>query len=436
MQSLLNEPRRPSDIFGMAAEIRDVSYVDRGELDQRILTSAGRDKVIAIRGDSRCGKSWLRQKLLPNAIVVQCRPSHKIEDLYAMALSELGVKIEIESSNGSNGNITLEAQQEIGVSWLSKLGLKQQIVGGINSTEKFQLPSNPKNDLKLFSQIIIASGRRLIFEDFHYISEDERKFLARDLKTLWDYRCFCVVIGIWSQQNYLIYLNGDLTLRLDEFNITWSHGELEEVIDKGCRSLNLSIDAPLKKSIIDNSYSCVGVLQEVILATLDEFGVTKKGQFLQLGDMSKFECAALKCADQMNGLYQNFASTLTAGIRRRKNSTAIYAYTLAAIFEQDDQVLMQGISVDKIFEIAHGRQNRIILSNLKSVLGRFEKIQSLSGNSNPILVYDGQNEFVILADKQLLFYRKFSTISWPWQKIIDESNTDQVIAGFESDDEE
>jgi len=253
---------------------------------------------------------------------------------------------------------------------------------------------------------------------------------------LWDYKCFCIVIGIWSQQNYLIYLNSDLALRLDEYNITWSHDELEEVINKGCQSLNLTLSDPLKKSIIDNSFYCVGVLQSVILETLDEFKINQKGQFRTLEDTGQFESAALRCADQLNGLYQNFATTLTNGIRRKKNSTAIYAYTLAAIFEQNDTVLMEGISVDKIFDIAHSRQERIILSNLKSILGKFERLQSLSGNSNSILIYDSLNESVILADKQLLFYRKFSTINWPWQKIIDESNAGHASDGYGSDDEE
>ena len=152
MSILSNKPLRPSEIFGMAAEIRDASYVDRGDVDQRILTSAERDKVIAIRGDSRCGKSWLRQKLLPNAIVVQCRPHHKIEDLYAMALTELGIKIEIEFSNGINGNITIESNQEVSAPWLAKLGFKQQLGESKNSLKKFQVPTNPKNDLKFFSK--------------------------------------------------------------------------------------------------------------------------------------------------------------------------------------------------------------------------------------------------------------------------------------------
>jgi hypothetical protein len=60
-------------VFGISKEIRPYSYVDRSELDHQLQTLLMRDTHIALRGESKCGKSWFRQKNIPNALVVQCR---------------------------------------------------------------------------------------------------------------------------------------------------------------------------------------------------------------------------------------------------------------------------------------------------------------------------------------------------------------------------
>jgi hypothetical protein len=49
-----------SDVFGVSNEILPDSYVDRGQLDERIQLLLKRSTHIALRGESKCGKSWLR----------------------------------------------------------------------------------------------------------------------------------------------------------------------------------------------------------------------------------------------------------------------------------------------------------------------------------------------------------------------------------------
>ena len=62
-----------NEVFGIKKNISPYSYVDRGDYDVEFTEDLNRDKHIAIQGESKCGKSWLRKKVLPKAIVVQCR---------------------------------------------------------------------------------------------------------------------------------------------------------------------------------------------------------------------------------------------------------------------------------------------------------------------------------------------------------------------------
>jgi hypothetical protein len=66
--------KRTHEVFGVSNTVLPDSYVDRGELDEELRRHLSRTEHIALRGASKCGKSWLRQTVLPEALTVQCRP--------------------------------------------------------------------------------------------------------------------------------------------------------------------------------------------------------------------------------------------------------------------------------------------------------------------------------------------------------------------------
>jgi hypothetical protein len=126
---------KTSEVFGISNSILASSYVDRNGLDLEIARLIGRPTHIALRGESKSGKSWLRQKMIPNAIVIQCRLRQSVIDIYKDALSQLGIRLEIES--GTSGGIkgTVEAFSEIGASIFAKLGFKVTTTVEVSQTE-------------------------------------------------------------------------------------------------------------------------------------------------------------------------------------------------------------------------------------------------------------------------------------------------------------
>ena len=83
---------KTNEVFGVSQTVNLNSYVDRAQLDKRFARLLNRDVHIALKGASKSGKSWLRQKVLSNANVVQCRFGHTIEDIYSEALGNLGMQ--------------------------------------------------------------------------------------------------------------------------------------------------------------------------------------------------------------------------------------------------------------------------------------------------------------------------------------------------------
>jgi hypothetical protein len=328
--------------------------VDRGSLDEQLGELLERGKVhIALRGASKCGKSWLRRKILDNPIVVQCRLGKKAVDLYTDALSQLGIDFRSESTSSKQFKGTVKATGDVGFKLLAKVGLEASADAEFGADHKHTPVGRDINDLRYVAEIIKESGRRFVIEDFHYLSLSERKNYAFDLKALWDWGLQVVIVGVWSVDNMLLTLNPDLSGRIEEISISWSNADLEKIMDKGGGVLNIKFGNPLRSKIIDASFGNAGQLQTLVLRALDDLEIKEEFPaplLLSAGEVA--DNAAMEYAEQLNPLYQTFATNIASGIRSRKNSTGIYAHAMAVIMKASDSDLISGLSVDRIFAAA------------------------------------------------------------------------------------
>jgi hypothetical protein len=412
---------KTDEVFGISATCRPVSYVDRGQLDNEIRTYLNRDTHIALRGESKCGKSWLRQKNISDAVVVQCRLGKTVNDLYVDALSQLEIKLELESRESSSLKGKVSAMGQFGIKILAALRIGTSIEGEDKEDFKMQTVGHDINDLRFIADALKASGRRLVVEDFHYMSISERKKFAFELKALWDYGLFAIIIGVWSQNNMLLYLNPDLSGRVYELPISWSQTDLEQVLVKGGNALHISFDPSLKKKIIALCYGNVGILQKITLETLDRANVkSKQLQTLNFNNDEALETAALFYAEQLTPLYQQFAKRVAGGIRNRKESTGIYAHAMAVMMDADDVKLINGLNINEIYETSHIRQPRIQKGNLRVVLGKIEELQVDDDGRGLVLAFNEASGDITAVDRQLLLYRRYSTVNWPWVELINE----------------
>jgi hypothetical protein len=416
------EPKRTDEVFGISNSVLPDSYVDRGYLDEEIARLLKRPVHIALRGVSKCGKSWLRQTSIPNAIVIQCRLGKTVVDLYREALGELDVRLEVNSQTSSTLTGRVEATGEVGIKLLGKVGGK----AGVDVADSEVTTSAPVsadiNDLRLVADILIESGRRLVVEDFHYLSIDERKKFAFDLKALWDFGVFVVIIGVWSEQNMLLFLNPDLTGRTYEVAIEWTREDLRKIFSQGGSVLNLQFSDRIQESAITDCYQNAGILQTLILGMLDRLNIAEASSSpTEIDSMDALESAGMFYAEQLNPLYQQFARRVAVGIRTRQNATGIYAHSMAVILATSDAELIRGVPLDQIFQEANRRESRIQKGNLRTVLERLESLQVDEDGRGLVLAYNEATGEIAVVDRQLLLYRKYSTVQWPWEDLIREA---------------
>jgi hypothetical protein len=414
--------KQGAEVFGVSNELLPDSYVDRGDLDEEVARLLERRTHIALRGESKCGKSWLRQKLVPDAIVIQCRLGKTVTDIYKDALAELDIRLVVEQARGSRLAGRVEARGDIGIKLLAKIGVTTSLESSDETTTKTVPVGRDVTDLAFIADILKASERRLVVEDFHYLSLAERRTLAFDMKALWDYGVFVVVVGVWSAQNMLLFLNPDLAARVREVPIVWRDRDLREIFRKGGDALNLEVSDEIQDAAVRDCYENAGILQTLILDTLDRAGVTEEQEdHLRVKDVAALEGAEMEYADQLNPLYQEFAKRVSGGIRTRGDSTGIYAHAMAVILEAEDEQLLRGLSIDRIYEVAHGRESRIQKGNLHTVLQRIEGLQVDSDGRGLVVAYNEANREVTVVDRQLLLYRRYSTVAWPWDDLIREA---------------
>jgi hypothetical protein len=229
--------KRTDEVFGMSNDILPDSYVDRGALDKELTRLLGRKVHVAIRGPSKCGKSWLRQRVVPNALVVQCRLGTTNIDIYTSALSQLGVQLQVEASSKFGIKGTVEGQVAAGSDLIGKVSGKLGLEGTGELSSKGIPVGRNINDLQFIAQLIIESGKRLIIEDVHYLSTEQRDILSYDLKALWDIGCFATMVGVWGDANMFVRLNGELSGRVEELSIEWGPDDLRKILARGSAAL-------------------------------------------------------------------------------------------------------------------------------------------------------------------------------------------------------
>jgi hypothetical protein len=289
------------EVFGVSASIPQYTYVDRSGLDNRFKYSLLRDAHIVLHGGSKQGKTVLRRANLPEdkSSVVQCRASTTCTNIYEQILADVGASVPTSATTKASTSKEVEAKGgiSVGVPLLKGEGGVATTFNTKGGTDSTSLVVGAGADsLAFVGKAILQSGKRPIIEDFHYMPEEEKKVLSFDLKALWDMRVFFIIVGIWAEQNLLPYYNGDLSGRIDEIDVQWSNGELEEVLAKGEKALNIVIVPEIRQQIISDASQNVGLLQRIaekFCIHSGIFGTVEASLVSSVGDSVRPKCRQL-----------------------------------------------------------------------------------------------------------------------------------------------
>lgn len=101
--------------------------------------------------------------------------------------------------------------------------------------------------------------------------------------------------------------------------------------------------------------------------------------------------------------------------------------SMQAIVNATDNQLMNGFSRTDIFNITNAIESRIQKGNLKTVLGKLVELQQPESGRGLVISYDESIDSIFVVDLQLLFYRKYHTMKWPWEELAEEARQQSLF---------
>ncbi|WP_104177881.1 hypothetical protein [Cryobacterium sp. Y50] len=416
-----------SEVFGISAHVDSQSYVDRGGLDATFTRALNADKHVAVHGGSKQGKSWLRTKRLPDSssLLVQCTPASSAASLLQEALGRLGVNATLTMSKTRDigGTLDFSAAAELG-KILAKLKVDGSLGGSVSTSTTTELAPIGRTaaDLLWVSTTIAASKKRLVLEDFHYLSEDVQRELAFLFKAMGEYGLFVVVVvvGVWPQDHMLSYFNGDLDGRIEDIKLTWADIELASVLSQGATALNIEFDKILSDEIVREASGSVGLLQRLAeqVCIAESIFATVPGRRRHVAAGASYLLARSAVAAQMQGRFQTFADNFVRGMRRLPEGLEVYRHLLQASTDATDPELTDGLDSAILLQriLVQSGGEAIRASDLTQALDRIDKLQVKIGVNPLVLTYSRPNRSLFLADRSFLFFRRHGASNWPWSE--------------------
>ncbi len=408
---------RLEEVFGISG-LRTYSYIDRGSLDAKTRYKLGTGRHLVIHGDSKQGKSWLRETVLPEAeaIRVQCRPNGDTASVLQEALGILGVRAELRTTveRKLGGTIDLGASGEAGLAFFTKAKAEGKF--GLKAESNKATESAPigrsQADLAWVAFLIHSSGRRLVLEDFHYLSEQEQRQFSFLIKALGEDDVQVVVVGVWAEDHLLsFYHNGDLATRVEDVKLEWSLDELRQVLLKGATALNASFSLSLLDSLTADAFANIGVLQRLAERVCYEHGLLKKAAPTVLDCEQTLDRARRELAGQLAVRFSTWSERLSNGSR------STFQDVLQVLMAATDAELTAGLSLPNLVQSCNSLAGsaRYSRRSLRDKLLGLSKAQARAEVFPPVVSYDQVGNKLFLVDRALLFYRKYGDPQWDWE---------------------
>ncbi|MDR0333597.1 MAG: hypothetical protein LBI15_09055 [Dysgonamonadaceae bacterium] len=262
--------RLTNQVYGVSNDLID-TYIERPVVDETFTKGLQKNKHIIVYGASKQGKTSLTNKHLSEQdyVKVNCSPAATILDIYNSIARQLDVEIleshEVTTTIGGEAKIGLKAKIRIPFFGGGETEAETSVSTGRENSKNFKVIDFNLALAQDLSELLksIKFDKRIILENFHYLSDEVQKQLSIDLRIFEDYNILFIVLGIWRERNRLAQFNGDLLDRVIEVPVEpWERADLKRIVTEGLPLLNASFENVVDY-IIDSCFDSVGVFQEI-----------------------------------------------------------------------------------------------------------------------------------------------------------------------------
>ena len=250
----LIKPRKLIDIF-TPNTIARLTYIRREDLENSLsLNLSIPGKQIIIYGDSGSGKTTLLKKILSDnktkAIQIHCSSDTTFDDIILDTFDSLNPYYTKEKNISFLQSISSALKSDYKI-LSTEIGINNKV----SSEEKKERLLPPRLTPQKLAKFLGAIEVVLILEDFHKVSNEEKKKIADILKIFIDTandfpKVKIVCIGAVGSANELIKLDSNLYPRIAELHVPLLlESEIKALVKRGCDILNISMSDNLVEKI-------------------------------------------------------------------------------------------------------------------------------------------------------------------------------------------
>ncbi len=394
------------EVYGISREV-PLNYVERKNVDERLVESLTRKKHITIFGSSKQGKTCLRKHCLDSKdyIVVQCSNKWTISDLNANILKRAGYEITESSKISYGGRAKILASLKTA---FASIGSEIESSKDQEETvHPLELDVDDANDI-ISALNEIDFDKYIVLEDFHYLKTETQKDFAIELKAFHENSHYCfIIVGVWLDENKMVIYNGDLTGRIIPVNADlWSEDDLRAVIHKGAELLNISFSDAFIDELIQACSGNVYIVQEACHRACINAGVhtTRSKKKVVDPTISAHEIVK-QIIQEQSGRYNTFIMQYATGFQ--ETTLEMHRWLLYPILSSNLAELSAGLryrSIRTQLEKVHPQGTNLNPGNVTQALKAVSSLQ-LSKSIQPIILdYDESNLTLHVVDKGFLIW--------------------------------
>lgn len=409
-------------VFGVG-NTKPLSYVERLNIDGHFRQAMRGPNPVVVYGASKQGKTALVSRYLSydENIVVRLTPKTTLRDIYQAILRQNGIEIE-EAESSASGT---EGSVKVGMKWTALIPfiasaeanteLASKRTDTATNTRK-RVPFNlelPQDVGELLKQI--ASVKAVILENFHYLTDENQKAFAFDLRTFQEIGVKFVILGVWREKNRMLQFNGDLLDRISEVPVEpWTEPFLFMVAREGEKHLNIQFSNSFLKDCVSTAFGSIGVFQEIIRGVCEQakiIGWQEKAREIALrmylDDAIKTRVTAYESRHKQSLV--SFAAGLKTSSGGAESGLFLPYYFVRALLEIGYNRLKNGISRTDLHDAIraiHHRPNDVRSSDMSNLLHNLSELQAKKSIFPPIFDYDQHTKSLQVVDSTFNFFIK------------------------------
>lgn len=338
------------------------TFVNRKSISSEILqTVKNKERALLFLGYSKSGKTVYRKNLFPEdqyiTLVFRCNKNSQISDLYNLIASELklGQIITTTDASGIGYSASTTATVKAPEVFETSTGVSAQANYSYAKTEEH---AKVRVDVNfLCNKIKKKENLIIILEDYHLVNSEFNNILSEDLKHFIDEEIQFLLIGIPSAPDRALKNNPDLSGRLKHINFDYlTNIEVEELIKKGARHLNVEFSKEVIEEICEVSLKNAFLVQFICQKTLElnEINYTSKKK-IQINNINEIHKACKAVAQDLDKDYSAVYEVISSGVRRQQDDKVYNQYeeVLKAIKKTPIEALEKGVYYTEIATKTH-----------------------------------------------------------------------------------